>query len=95
MNTERNTVRTIIQCDGPGVLIIVRVATGAKEARVTKTGEDSYEVRVDAKAVSGRANKRLLEILSEHFGVPKSRISIVRGTKSRDKVVSLILENPT
>jgi len=77
------------------VLISVRVTTGAKEVRVTKTGENSYEIRVDAKAVSGQANKRLLEILSEHLGVPKSRITIVRGAKSRDKVVNVVLENPT
>jgi len=77
------------------VLISVRVTTGAKEVRVTKTGENSYEIRVDAKAVSGRANKRLLEILSEHLGIPKSRITIVRGAKSRDKVVNVVLENPT
>ncbi len=77
------------------MLISVRVTTGAKEVRVTKTGENSYEIRVDAKAVSGQANKRLLEILSEHLGVPKSRITIVRGAKSRDKVVNVVLENPT
>ncbi len=77
------------------MLISVRVTTGAKEVRVTKTGENSYEIRVDAKAVSGRANKRLLEILSEHLGVSKARITIVRGAKSRDKVVNVVLENPT
>jgi len=77
------------------MLISVRVTTGAKEARVTRTGENSYEIRVDAKAVSGQANKRLLEILSEHLGIPKARITIVRGAKSRDKVVNVILENPT
>ncbi len=77
------------------MLISVRVTSGAKEARVTKTGETSFEVRVDEKAVGGRANRRLLEILSEHFGVPKSRITIVRGAKSRDKVVNVILENAT
>ncbi len=77
------------------MLIRVRVASNAKEARVTKTGVTSFEVRVDAKAVGGRANKRLLEILSEHFNVPKSRITIVRGAKSRDKMVEIILENPS
>ena len=76
------------------MLIGVRVTSGAKEVRVTKTGENGYEVRVDAKAVSGRANKRLLEILSEHIGVPRSKITIVRGAKSRDKIVSIVLENP-
>ncbi len=77
------------------MLIRVRVALNAKEARVTKTGETSFEVRVDEKPVGSRANRRLLEILSEHFNVPKSRITIVRGAKSRDKIVEIILENPS
>ncbi len=76
------------------MLIKVRVTSGAKEARVTRTSETSFEVRVDEKAIGGRANKRLLEILSEHFGVPRSKITILRGAKSRDKMVSIILENP-
>ena len=73
------------------MLISVRVTSGAKNAQITKTGEASFEVRVDAKAISGRANKRLLEILSEHFGVPKSRVAIVKGAKSRDKIVEASL----
>lgn len=77
------------------MLIRVRVTSNAKEARLTRTSETSFEVKVDEKAVGGRANKRLLEILSKHFNVPKSRITIVRGAKSRDKLVEIILENPT
>ena len=59
----------------------------SREARVVRVSEDYFEVRVDEKAVGGRANKRLLEVLAEHFKVPKSRISILRGTKSRNKIV--------
>ncbi len=77
------------------MLIRVRVTSSTKEARVIKTGETSFEVRVDEKAIGGRANKRLAEILSKHFNVPKSRITIVRGAKSRDKMVEIILENPS
>ena len=69
--------------------IRVRVTPNAREAGVVKVGEEDFEVKVDERAIDGRANKRLLEILSEHFSVPKSRISIVRGTKSRDKVVEV------
>jgi len=61
---------------------------------VVRVSEDYFEVRVDEKAVGGRANKRLLEVLAEHFKVPKSRISILRGTKSRNKIVQVILERP-
>ncbi len=77
------------------MLITVRVTPNAKEARVTETGETSFEIRVNEKAVGGQANKRLLEILSEHFNVPKSRITIVRGMRSRDKMVEIIVENPS
>ncbi len=75
------------------MLVKVRVTPNAKEVRISKTSEAGYEVKVDEKAVGGRANKRLLEILSKHFNVPKSKITIVKGAKSRDKMVEIILEN--
>lgn len=71
------------------MLIRVHVTPNSKEARVTKVGEASFDVKVDEKAMGGRANRRLVEILSEHFKVPRSRISIVRGAKSRDKMVEV------
>ena len=45
--------------------------------------EEYFEVRVDERAVGGRANKRLLEILAEHFDNPKSKICILKGTKNK------------
>ncbi|TMI47039.1 DUF167 domain-containing protein [Candidatus Bathyarchaeota archaeon] len=73
------------------MLIRVYVTAEAKPARLVKISEDYFEARVDERAVGGRANKRLPEILAEHFKVPKSRISIVRGAKSRDKTVQVSL----
>ena len=80
-----------MQKNKSNLLIRVQVTSNAKKARVTKVSETSYEVRVDERAVEGRANKRLIEILSEHFKVPKSKVSIVSGAKSREKMVEVIL----
>ena len=74
------------------MLIRVHVTPNAREARVVKVSNDYFEVRVDERAVDGRANKRLLEILAEHFKIQKSRISILKGTKTRNKLVQVILE---
>jgi len=74
------------------MLIRVYVTPNAREARGVKVSDDYFEVRVDEMAVGGRANKRLLEILAEHFKVQRSRISILKGTKTRDKLVQVILE---
>ncbi len=75
------------------MLITIYVTPNAREASVVKVNEDYFEVRVDERALGGRANKRLVEILAEHFNISKSRVSIIRGTKSRNKTVQIILED--
>ncbi len=72
------------------MLIDVHVTANAKAARVTQVGDHSYEVRVDERALEGRANKRLIEILSEHLNVPKSRISVIKVRRSRNKTVQIL-----
>ena len=73
------------------MLIQVHVTPNSRRATVTKVGELSFEVKVDEKAIDGKANKRLLELMSRHLGVPKSKIAIVRGAKSRDKVLEVVV----
>lgn len=73
------------------MLIDVRVIPNSKQPVVRKLGDGTYEVRVDAVPRGGKANRRLLEILSDHFHVPKSGITIVRGGRTRDKTIEIDL----
>ena len=50
---------------------------------------DGLRVRIDAPAVDDRANRRLVEILAGHYGVPKSSVRIVSGRTGRRKIVEL------
>ncbi len=70
-----------------GLLVRVHATPNAKEPRVVQAEDGGFDVRVDEKAIGGRANKRLVEIMAEHLKVPKSSILIVSGAKSRDKVL--------
>jgi uncharacterized protein len=72
------------------MLINVHVTPNSKEANVTKLDESNFEARIDERAEEGQANKRLIEILSKYLNVPKSRIRIVKGIKSRDKIVEVL-----
>jgi len=76
------------------LLIYIHVTPNAKGARIAKLDESNFDVSVDRRTEDGQANKRLLEILSEYFDVPKSKIRIVKGSKSRDKIVELIISRP-
>jgi uncharacterized protein len=44
-------------------------------------------VRVTAPPLEGRANEALRKLIAKHAGIAKSRVSVVRGERSRDKVV--------
>lgn len=44
-------------------------------------------VRLSAAPVEGRANEALVKLLAERLGVPRSRVAILRGMASRNKVV--------
>ncbi len=68
--------------------ISIRVKTNAKTARIEAKDNILY-VWLDVPPVEGKANKRLVELLSEYYGKPKSLISIKSGLKSRNKVVTI------
>jgi uncharacterized protein (TIGR00251 family) len=70
--------------------ISVIVRPNSRKEGVTPPGEDGvYAVRVAAPPVEGKANRRVIELLAGHFGVPKSRVSIARGTGGRRKTVEI------
>ena len=70
--------------------ISVRVKANSKKESVEKIGEREFLVRVKAPAKEGRANEAVIELLSEYFNVPKSRISIAIGKSGKNKVVNII-----
>jgi len=45
------------------------------------------QAKVTAPPVDGKANKALCKLIAKRVGVAPSRVSVVRGEKSRDKVV--------
>ena len=46
-------------------------------------------VSVAAAPVDGKANTALCKLLAKRAGVPRTRVTIVRGERSRDKLVRI------
>lgn len=69
--------------------VTVSVKTNSKIESVEKISEQEYSVRVNVPPVEGKANKRIIELLSDYFDVPKSKISLVNGEKSKKKVFEI------
>lgn len=66
----------------------VRVFAGSRRVEVNGQGE-FLKVYLTAPPLDGRANDALIEVLARHFSVRRSAISIIKGLKSRDKIISI------
>ena len=52
-----------------------------------ETGDNEYTVYLRAKPHDGEANTALIKLLSKHFNVPKTSVTITRGAKSHVKQI--------
>ncbi|MHA6324567.1 DUF167 domain-containing protein [Roseivivax sp. CAU 1753] len=70
----------------PGSRIAVRVTPKAAMSRIVVTEDADIRVYVTAPAEDGKANAAATRLLAKALGVAKSRLTLVLGTMSRDKV---------
>jgi uncharacterized protein (TIGR00251 family) len=69
------------------VILEVHVQPGAKRSEFAGQHGERIKIRLAARALDNRANEALVEFLAEHYRVPKSRVRIAAGLKSRQKRV--------
>jgi uncharacterized protein YggU (UPF0235/DUF167 family) len=70
-------------------LLTVRVHPGSRLTKVERLTDDEYRVHVLSRPEKGRANRDVAAALANYFGLPAGRVRIVRGERSRVKLVAL------
>jgi len=68
------------------MLIRVKVFPNSRKQEVVRKSDDSFVIKIKEKAEKGRANQKVLEILSNSFKIEKQKIKLTRGAKKRNKV---------
>ena len=66
----------------------VRVQPKANHNLIEVVG-DTVTIRVTAAPEGGKANDAVVALLAKRLGIAKSRLSIVRGQRARDKTVRI------
>ena len=67
----------------------VRVQPKASRNQVNGFEDGTLRLRVTAPPTEGKANAGVIALMAKTLGVSKSRLEIVRGHGSRDKVVAI------
>jgi uncharacterized protein (TIGR00251 family) len=71
------------------VKLAVRVIPNARRSEFSGRRDGEIVLRLNAPAVEGKANKAAVEFIAKHFGIPRSRVILVSGEKTRHKVFEL------
>ena len=71
------------------MLIKVKVFPNSKNGEIIKKSEDSFEVKVKAKPIKGRANREVKKVLTSYFKISESRIKLIKGFKQRNKIFEI------
>lgn len=68
--------------------ITVKVKPNSSKQDIKLEG-NVYTISLTSPPIEGRANNELIKVLSDYFNVPRSKISIVSGYRSRIKIVDI------
>jgi uncharacterized protein YggU (UPF0235/DUF167 family) len=69
--------------------VFVRAKPNSKRPAVEKTGENIFAVSVSEPPQDGRANRAIAKALADHFGVAPSRVRLLSGFSSKQKVFEI------
>lgn len=75
-----------------GWLISVHAQPGARKSEVVGLHGDALKIRIASPPVEGRANEALIAFVAKALGLPRAKVSLVRGGSSRQK--TLLIASP-
>lgn len=78
-----------LQRKGDEVTLAIRVRPRASRDEFSGLHGSRLKVRITAPPVEGAANDHLRRFLADAFGVPVTRVRLLRGLSGRDKLVTI------
>ncbi len=73
-----------------GVILPVRIQPRASKDEIVGEYNGALKIKLTSPPVEGEANRRCIEFLSKRFKIAKSHLEIIKGEKSKDKLIKII-----
>jgi len=74
------------------VKLKIKVRPGSKTDEVLREADGSIKIKITAQPINGKANKYLVEYLSNVLSIPKSKITLLRGETNSFKTLEIDAE---
>jgi len=56
-----------------------------------EVSENQIRIGLLSRPIKGQANLEIIKKLSKHFGLPPNKIRIIKGQKSKNKIIEILI----
>jgi uncharacterized protein (TIGR00251 family) len=81
--------------DSSGISFNVHVVPRASRSEIVGLHNGALRIRVAAPPVDGAANRELIKFLAKKLGLPRTSVTLVSGSNSKNKIIRLSNPNTT
>lgn len=76
--------------DKDGVILPVRIQPRSSKDEIVGAYNGALKLKLTSPPVEGEANRRCIEFLAKRLKIGKSQIEIIKGEKSKNKMIKII-----
>lgn len=69
--------------------LTIHIKPNSKKVGIEIVSENVWIVRVRERPIEGKANEAMIEAIAEKLNMPKSRLKLISGEKSKHKIVEV------
>jgi uncharacterized protein (TIGR00251 family) len=82
-------IPNFLRAQTDGVLLSIKLQPRASKNEIGEPLGDELKIKVTSPPVDSAANESLVKFLAEKLDCPRGRVELIRGHKSRHKVLKL------
>lgn len=80
---------TFFEAINQDIILKVKIVPNSSVNTFLGVMKDRLKIAISAPPLEGKANKKCIDFLARYFKVPKSRVEIISGLKSKEKQIKI------
>ncbi|MBU4348767.1 YggU family protein [bacterium] len=84
-----NDINDCFKITGNDIIVKVKIVPGSSKNKIIGVYNNALKIYIAAPPVERKANKKCIAYLAEYFDIAKSKIEIISGQTSKNKLIKI------
>ena len=84
-----NDINDCFKITGNDIIVKVKIVPGSSKNKIIGAYNNALKISIAAPPVEGKANKKCITYLAKFFDVAKSKVEIISGQTSKNKLIKI------